>query len=170
MRGFLWQIMTDSTRHQPLLVPSGEALGISGGLGMRRAIGVTFQGDCGNADGRRLCQPAFQHIVTRLAFGQAKPLAVIMDGDADMIWIVERLRAAGKGSVFKFPLRRGCLPDEFGEVPAVSCIAGPATARSEIELVPPCVLGRGRQRRLAGFLVADEIAADGNQRLAPLRP
>ena len=49
-------------------------------------------------------------------------------------------------------------------------VAGPAAFGGEIILVPPLELGLRRQRHLAGFLAADQIAAHGDQRLAALRP
>ena len=52
----------------------------------------------------------------------------------------------------------------------VFVVAGPAAFGGEIILVPPLQLGLRRQRRLAGFLAADQITAHGDQRLAALRP
>ena len=49
-------------------------------------------------------------------------------------------------------------------------VAGPAAFGREVELVPPFELGLGRQRHLAGFLAADQIAAHGHHGLAALRP
>ena len=52
---------------------------------MRRPIGITFKGDCRHCDDRALGEPLFQIVVTRLAFSQAKPPAVIVDRDCEMI-------------------------------------------------------------------------------------
>ncbi|MNF53954.1 hypothetical protein D3C84_353630 [compost metagenome] len=49
-------------------------------------------------------------------------------------------------------------------------VAGLTALGCKIELVPPLQLGLGRQRVLARSLIADQIAADGDQRLDPLRP
>ena len=56
---------------------------------MRRTIGVTFKGNGGHSDDRAFGKPLFQIVIFRLAFGEAKPPAIIMDHDADMIRIVE---------------------------------------------------------------------------------
>jgi hypothetical protein len=52
----------------------------------------------------------------------------------------------------------------------VFVVADPAAFGGEIILVPPLKLGLRRQRRLAGFLAADQIAAHGDERLAAFRP
>src|SRR6202795_2903784 len=49
-------------------------------------------------------------------------------------------------------------------------VACPATFRGEIKLVPQFELSLWRQRRHSGFLVADQITADGDEGLAALRP
>src|SRR6202790_1939857 len=67
-----------------------------------------------------------------------------------------------------FRLRR--LPNELCEIMAVLVVAEPAALRGEIELVPPCQFGLRRQRLLFGLDAADQIAADGNERLAALGP
>ena len=52
----------------------------------------------------------------------------------------------------------------------VFVVANPAALGGEIILVPPLELGFRRQRQLARFLVADQIAAHGHHGFAALRP
>ena len=87
-----------------------------------------------------------------------------------MIRIVEGRRAAIERGVIEGPLRRRELPDELGKIVRVFLVAGPAALGGEIVLVPPFELGLRRQRHLAGFLAADQIAAHGHHGLAALRP
>src|SRR6185295_3298822 len=68
------------------------------------------------------------------------------------------------------PLRRRELPDEPGEFVAVLLVASATALGREVELVPPLELRLGRQRHLPRFLIADQIAADRDERLAALRP
>ena len=112
----------------------------------------------------------FQVVVSRLAFGEAEPPAVIMDRDVDVIRIVERRRRAIEGGVVKVPFRRGELPDQFCKIVPVFLVAVAAAFGGEIILVPPLQLGLRRKRHLAGLLAADQIAAHRDQRLAALRP
>src|SRR5208282_578907 len=104
------------------------------------------------------------------AFSQAEPPAVVMDHDGDVVRIVEGRRAAIERGVVELPFRRGELPNELRKVMPVSAVARPAPFRRKIILVPPLELGLRRQRRLTGFLAADQITAYGNQALAALRP
>ena len=61
-------------------------------------------------------------------------------------------------------------PDELRKVAPVLVVADQAALGGEIELIPPLEFGPRGQRRLAGFLAADQIAADRDQRLAALGP
>src|SRR6185295_2482142 len=72
--------------------------------------------------------------------------------------------------VVEAPLGRSLPPDQLIEVMPVLLVADPAAFRGEIELVPPLELGLGRQRHFAGFLVADQVSADGDERSDPLWP
>ena len=125
-------------------------------------VGTVITGNCG--------KPLFQIVVFRLAFGQTEPPAVVVDDDGDVIRIVEGRRAAIERGVVEVPLRRSELPDELRKIVPVFLVAGPAALGGEIELVPPFELGLRRQRHLAGFLAADQIAAHGDHGLAALRP
>ena len=101
---------------------------------------------------------------------QAEPPAVIVDHDGDVIRIVESRRAAIERGVVEVPLRRSELPDQLRKVVPVFVVAGAAAFGGEIKLVPPLQLGLRRQRHLAGFLAADQIAAHRHHGLAALRP
>src|SRR5437763_155988 len=72
--------------------------------------------------------------------------------------------------VVERPFGRGDVPDELRELAPVLVVADPAALRREVVLVPPLQLGLGRQRHLAGLLVADQIAADRDHGGAALGP
>src|ERR1700733_13056772 len=72
--------------------------------------------------------------------------------------------------VVEGPFGRGLPPDGLRKVAPDLVVADQAALGGEIELIPPLELGRRRQGRLAGFLAADQIAADRDQRLAALGP
>src|SRR5262245_56172204 len=76
-----------------------------------------------------------------------------------MVRIVECRCAAIECRVVKIPLGRSDLPDQLRELTPILFVAGAAAIGGKVKLVPPFVLGLWRQRGLAGFLVADEIAA-----------
>src|SRR5262249_59485746 len=88
----------------------------------------------------------------------------------DVSRMVEGGGAALERGVMEVPLRRGGLPDQLGELAPVLVIAGAAALGGEIELVPPLELGGGRQRKPAGLLAADQVAAHRHESLAALPP
>src|SRR4051812_22588762 len=104
---------------------------------MWRAIGVPFHGDGGHADDRTGGEALFQLVVLRLTFGQAKPPAIVVNHDGDMVWIVEGGRAAVEGGVVELPIRGSDLPDELGEFTPVFFVALLAALGGEVELIPP---------------------------------
>ena len=137
---------------------------------MRCAVGIAFKGDAGHGDARAFGKPLFQISIFRFAFGQAEPPPIIVNHDVDMVRIVESGCAAIERGVIKVPLRRSDLPDQLGKIVPVVLVAGAAAFGGKIILIPPLQLGLGRQRLLAGFLAADQVAAHRNHRLATLRP
>jgi hypothetical protein len=54
-----------------------------------RSIGITFQCNCGHGNDWAFGKTVLQAIILRLAFNQSEALTIIMDHDADMIWIIE---------------------------------------------------------------------------------
>src|SRR5215475_12765466 len=137
---------------------------------MRRAVGIPLHRDGGHADdgrGRKLC---LDIVVARLAFSESQPPAVIVNRDVDMVRIVEGRRAAIESGVVEIPLRRSSLPDQLRELTPILFVTGAAAIGGKVELVPPFILRLWRQRDLAGFLVADEIAAHGNHGPGALWP
>ncbi len=54
-------------------------------------VSIALEGDGGNGDHRTCGKAPFQIVVLQLSFGQAQPPAVVVDHDADMIRVVERL-------------------------------------------------------------------------------
>src|SRR4029079_10286182 len=120
-------------------------------------------------DRRPTSEPLLQLVIFSLAVDQALPPTIIVNDDVDVVRVVERRGAPRVSRLVEAPFRRGGLPDQPVEVVAVLLIADPAAFGREIELVPPLQLRLGRQRHLAGLLIADQISADGNQRVDPLR-
>src|ERR1700733_8805877 len=94
----------------------------------------------------------------------------MFDRDGDVSGVSESRRATIERGVVEIPFRRSDLPDQLGKIVPVLVVAGPAAFGGEIKLVPPLQLGLRRQRRLAGFLITDQVTADGDQSLAALRP
>ena len=111
---------------------------------MRCAIRIAFKGDRGHPNDRSFGETLFQVVIFRLAVCQAKPSAIIVDHDADVIWIVEGRGGAIERRIIELPLRRGDLPNESGKIISVFLVAGPAALRGEIILVPPLVLSLRR--------------------------
>jgi hypothetical protein len=79
---------------------------------MRRAIGITLEGDRWDGDGGRQRQPLLQIVILRLAFFESQTPAVIVDDDRNMIGIGESGGAALEGRVVEIPFGRRGLPNE----------------------------------------------------------
>src|SRR6516164_5209173 len=137
---------------------------------MRCTIGVTFKSNGGHADDRAFRKPPFQIVILPLTLSESEPPSIIMDDDGDVIRILEGRRAAIERRVVEIPLRRNRPPNELRKVVQIFAVAGPAAFRGEIILVPPFELSLRRQRYLAGFLAADQIAAHGDEGLTTFRP
>src|SRR5271166_1784334 len=137
---------------------------------MWRPIGIPFEGDGRHGYNRALAKSLIQFVIFRLAFRQTKAPAVIVDHDGNVIRIVEGRCAAIERGIIEVPLRRSQLPDELRKIVPVSVITCAAAFCRKIKLVPPFELSVWWQRRLAGFLTADQITADRNDPLAAFRP
>src|SRR4051812_44059539 len=112
----LRQVMADATGESAMRVASGKLLRVGAGIQMRGAIRVAFERDRRHRDGRKLRELLLERIELRLAFGEPEAPAVVVDGDGDVVRVVERRRAALEGGVVELPLRRSDLPDELGEL------------------------------------------------------
>ena len=171
LRRFLRQIVADAARDGPVLIFAGEFLGVGAGLRVRRAVGVAFQRDGRHGDDRECGEPLFQIVIFRLAFSQTEPPAVIVDRrwrrDPDCRRPPRCDRTWHRRT--SISAKRVCQMSLAKVVP-VFLVAGAAALGGEIKLVPPFELGLRRQRHLAGFLAADQIAAHGDHGLAALRP
>src|SRR5262245_31919464 len=167
--GFLWQVVAHTTIDGAMRVFAREFLGVRGRFRMWRTIGITFERDSGHGDVGRSSQAPFEVLVPRFARGAEAP-AIIVDDDVDMIGIIESRRCALERLLIEVPFWGGKLPDEPGKVASVFVVARPAPVRSKVVLVPPLVLGLGRQWDLPGFLATDEIAADGDEAPAAFWP
>jgi hypothetical protein len=91
-RGFLWKVVTDAAGELAVLVGAGEVLGVGGRLGMKRSISVAFERDGRNADGGVGCELRLDLVVSGFTLCQLDPLAIAVDGNGDMVRVLERLR------------------------------------------------------------------------------
>ena len=66
--GFLRQIVSNAAFDGPVGIFAREFLGVGARLRMWCTIGVTFEGDGGDADGRTCGKLPFQIVIFRLAF------------------------------------------------------------------------------------------------------
>ena len=137
---------------------------------MRCAVGIALERNGGNTDGRSRRESLSQIVVLGLALGEAEPPAVIVNDDGDVVRIIQSCRAAVKRGIVEVPIRRSDLPNELRELAPIFVVAIAAALRGKIVLIPPLKLRLWGQRYLAGFLVADQITAYGNQGLAAFRP
>jgi hypothetical protein len=58
--------------------------GMGTGVRVWCAIGNTFKGSGGHGDDRTFGKPLFHTVISRLAFSQSEPLAIVMDDDSDV--------------------------------------------------------------------------------------
>src|SRR5271170_2023801 len=107
--------MTDATRDGSMGIFAGEFLGIEARIYVWCSVGISFEGDGGNADIRSCGDLLFEVVVFLLAFGQIDSPAVIVYRDIDMVRVLERGRAAIERGIIEVPLRRGRLPDQFSK-------------------------------------------------------
>src|SRR5207248_9023075 len=77
LRGFLRQVVPDAARDGAVFVFARELCLVGGGLGVRCAVGVTFEGDRRNGDDRARGELAFEIVILFFAVGQAVPPAVV---------------------------------------------------------------------------------------------
>src|SRR5689334_24794790 len=93
-----------------------------------------------------------------------------MDYDGDVIRVVKGCCGPVECGVIEVPFRGSNLPDELRKLAPVFIVARPPAFCRKVVLVPPLELRLWRQRHLAGFRAADQIAAHRHQGLAALRP
>ena len=99
-------------------------------------------------DHRALGKLFLECVEAGFAFDQAQPPAIIMDGDSDMVRVVESRGRASEGGGVELPGRRGSLPDQTNKVLRIGLVAQPAALGGEIELIPPASSALGGR----GFL------------------
>src|SRR5829696_6001661 len=104
LRGFLGQVVPDTSLDNPMRIGAREFPGIGTRLRVWRAIGITFERDGRDGDHRARRQPLFQIVKVRLTVSQPEPPAVVMDDDGDVIRVVERRRAALERGIVEVPL------------------------------------------------------------------
>ena len=97
--------MPDATRDEPVCISARELLGVGAAVGVRRAVGIAFEGDGGHGDDGKFGELPFYRVVFRLALGQAEPPAVIVDRNRDMVGVIEGSRAAIELGVVEITFR-----------------------------------------------------------------
>src|SRR5258707_84466 len=137
---------------------------------MGGAVRVTLERDRRHGHYWSGSQALFERVVLLFAFGQPEPPAVVVHDHSNVIGVVERRRASIERCVVELPLRRGELPDQFGEVVPVLVVALAATFGSKVVLVPPFQLCGRPQRSLAGRLAPEGVPAPEPDPPAALRP
>src|SRR6266404_1258545 len=105
LRGFLRQIVSHPTVNGSVFVLAGEFLGVSTGLRVWRAIGITLERNRGHSDVGTCGKAGFQFVIFGLAFGQAKPPSIVVNDNAYMIGIVQRGCTPHKCSLLEVPFR-----------------------------------------------------------------
>ena len=81
--------MPDAAFDSPVRIFAREFFCIGTRLRMRRSVSVAFERDGRHGDAGDSRKPLFQIVILRLALSQSEPPTIIMDHDADVIWIVE---------------------------------------------------------------------------------
>src|SRR5205085_1137149 len=105
-----------------------------------------------------------------LTLSETEPPAIIVNDHADVIRIVEGCCAPIKCSVVEGPFWRRDLPNQLRKLAPIFVVAGLATRRCEVILVPPFEFSARWQRHPRGFLASDQIAADRHRGLASFWP
>src|SRR5438309_2330092 len=105
LRGFLRQIVSHPTINGSVFVLAGEFLGVSAGLRMWRAIGITLERNRGHSNVGTRGKARFQFVILGLAFGQAKSPSIVVNDNAYMIGIVQRGCTPHKRSLVDVPFR-----------------------------------------------------------------
>src|SRR4029077_6713945 len=106
-------------------------------------------------------EPGLEVEELRFAVRKAKPPAVVVDHDLDVVGVVERRRTAVERGLVELPPRRRGPPDQLRELAPVGAVAVPAALGREVVLVPPLQLGLRRQRLATRGLAPDQVPADG---------
>jgi len=160
LRRFLWQIVADAARDEPVVILAREFPAIGRWIrGVWGTIRIAFESNCGHGNGRKLGELLFEVVVLGFAFSQSDPPAIVVYNDGDMIRIVEGCCGAIKCGIIEVPLWRSNLPNELRKIAAVFVVAGTATLRREVVLVPPLEFHLRRQWLLVGCRAGDQIAA-----------
>src|ERR1022692_795463 len=106
LRSFLRQIVPDTTLDEPVFIFAREFLAIRTIVRiMWCTVGITLKGNGGHGDDRTCGNSLFKIVILRLAIGQAEPPSVIVDHDADVIWVVERCSGAIECRITEIPFR-----------------------------------------------------------------
>ena len=131
--------MPDAALDMPVRIAARELLCVGAGIRMRCAVGIALERDGGHADGRTRSQPLLQLVILRLPFRQAKPPAVIVNDDGDVVRVVERRRAARERRIVEAPFWRSNLPDQLRNVVPVFLAVNTAApcAAAALSPLPP---------------------------------
>jgi len=134
---FLGQIVPNAALDDPMCIFARELLGVGTGVRVWRPVSVTFKGDGRYPNDGEFRKALVQIVVLGFALGQSDSPTIIVDHDADMIWIIEGHCGAIERGIIEIPFRRSELPDKFCKIAPVFVVAGPAVLSGKIILVPP---------------------------------
>jgi hypothetical protein len=123
LRRLLEQIVTDAAPDDPVRVFAHEFLAIGIAVPVWCSIGIAFKGDRRHGHDRTFGKPLFQNIIFRLAFGQVKPPAVIVNRDGNVVRVVERCRGAIERGIIELLPRRSDLPNQLREIAPLFVVA-----------------------------------------------
>src|SRR3712207_3169334 len=107
-------------------------------------VGLALECYCGYGNRRSFGERRFERIVLRFTRFQPQTPSIVVDHDADVIRVVERLRGAVEGGLVELP-SRGCEPpNESAEVAPVFAVAALPPLGRKVVLIPPGILGLRR--------------------------
>lgn len=89
-------------------------------------VGFTIQGDRRYSNDRARGEPILEFVIFGVAFSEAKPPAVVVDHDSDVVQVVERRCGAIERGIIEGPLGRIVLPDQLAEIVPVLVVASAA--------------------------------------------
>lgn len=116
------------------------------------------------------CKPAIDLGIGGVSLDCAESVAERMDGDIDVVGVVERSGGARKGRVVEAPGRGPLLPEEPVHLAAVLCVAGAPSLGLEVELPPERNLAFGQRRNQCRGRFREGIAVARHQARAALGP
>lgn len=102
-RSFLGKIVTNAAFDEPVRIFTREFTSVGASVGVWCTIGVSFHGNCWHSDDRRFGKPLFQIVIFWFALSQVESPTVIMNCDADVVWVLKSRCAAVESGIIEVP-------------------------------------------------------------------